>query len=173
MVYCCHCPCLQIIYFVFLRARGLGGLRVPAPVTMDSFFFGCELSSHTRSFTFKVEEEDDTEHVLALNMLCLTEGAKDECNVVEVVARDHDNQEIAVPVANLRLSCQPMLSVDDFQLQPPVTFRLKSGSGPVRITGRHQIVCINNDLSEESPDESEDEIKLCGILPAKKHRGRP
>lgn len=31
------------------------------------------------------------------------------------------------------------LSLDDFQLQPPVTFRLKSGSGPVRITGRHQI----------------------------------
>lgn len=138
-------------------------------------FLSCELSGHTRSFTFKVEEEDDTEHVLALNMLCLTEGATDECNVVEVVARDHDNQEIAVPVANLRLSCQPMLSVDDFQLQPPVTFRLKSGSGPVRITGRHQIVCINNDLSEEeSDDESEeDEIKLCGILPAKKHRGRP
>nr|BAE33994.1 unnamed protein product [Mus musculus]BAE42695.1 unnamed protein product [Mus musculus] len=157
------------------RAGGVGGLRVPAPVTMDSFFFGCELSGHTRSFTFKVEEEDDMEHVLALNMLCLTEGATDECNVVEVVARDHDNQEIAVPVANLRLSCQPMLSVDDFQLQPPVTFRLKSGSGPVRITGRHQIVCINNDLSEEeSDDESEeDEIKLCGILPAKKHRGRP
>lgn len=30
--------------------------------------------------------------------------------MVEVVARDHDNQEIAVPVANLRLSCQPMVS---------------------------------------------------------------
>lgn len=30
---------------------------------------GCELSGHTRSFTFKVEEEDDTEHVLALNMV--------------------------------------------------------------------------------------------------------
>ncbi|XP_031246371.1 nucleoplasmin-3 [Mastomys coucha] len=156
------------------RAAGVAGLRVPAPVTMDSFFFGCELSGHTRSFTFKVEEEDDTEHVLALNTLCLTEGAKDECNVVEVVARDHDHREIAVPVANLRLSCQPMLSLDDFQLQPPVTFRLKSGSGPVRITGRHQIVCINNDLSEEeSEDESEEEIKLCGILPAKKHRARP
>ncbi|EPY82570.1 bifunctional protein NCOAT isoform 1 [Camelus ferus] len=121
------------------RAGVIGGLRVPAPVTMDSFFFGCELSGHTRSFTFKVEEEDDAEHVLALTMLCLTEGAKDECNVVEVVARNHDHQEIAVPVANLKLSCQPMLSLDDFQLQPPVTFRLKSGSGPVRITGRHQI----------------------------------
>lgn len=113
--------------------------------------------------------------MLALNMLCLTEGAKEECNVVEVVARDHDNQEIAVPVANLRLSCQPMLSLDDFQLQPPVTFRLKSGSGPVRITGRHRIVCINNDLSEESEDDEseEGEVKLCGILPARKHRDRP
>ncbi|XP_053439077.1 nucleoplasmin-3 isoform X2 [Nycticebus coucang] len=153
-----------------VRAEGVGGLRVPAPVTMDSFFFGCELSGHTRSFTFKVEE-DDAEHVLSLTMLCLTEGAKDECNVVEVVARNHDHQEIAVPVANLKLSCQPMLSLDDFQLQPPVTFRLKSGSGPVRITGRHQIVTISNDISEE--EESEEEAELCPILPAKKHRGKP
>lgn len=49
--------------------------------------------------------------------LCLTEGAKDECNVVEVVARDHDNQEIAVPVANLRLSCQPMVSCSPRSLE--------------------------------------------------------
>ncbi|OWK07816.1 NPM3 [Cervus elaphus hippelaphus] len=149
-----------------VRAGGVGSLQVPAPVTMDSFFFG-----HTRSFTFKVEEEDDAEHVLALTMLCLTEGAKDECNVVEVVARNHDHQEIAVPVANLKLSCQPMLSLDDFQLQPPVTFRLKSGSGPVRITGRHQIVTISNDLSEEESEEDgseEQEAELCPILPAKK-----
>ncbi|XP_037660759.1 nucleoplasmin-3 [Choloepus didactylus] len=156
------------------RAGGVGSLRVP--VTMDSFFFGCELSGRTRSFTFKVEEEDDAEHVLALTMLCLTEGAKDECNVVEVVARNHEHQEIAVPVANLKLSCQPMLSLDDFQLQPPVTFRLKSGSGPVRITGRHQIVTMNNDISEEEESEeevSEEETELYSILPAKKKRGRP
>ena len=30
---------------------------------------GCELSGHTRSFTFKVEEEDESEHVLALTMV--------------------------------------------------------------------------------------------------------
>ncbi|CAK6436167.1 unnamed protein product [Pipistrellus nathusii] len=159
------------------RAGGVGGLRSPAPVTMDSFLFGCELSGHTRSFTFKVEEEDDAEHVLALTMLCLTEGAKDECNVVEVVARNHDHQEIAVPVANLRLSCQPMLSLDDFQLQPPVTFRLKSGSGPVRITGRHQIVTVSSvseeEESEEEESEEDEEDELYPILPAKKHRGRP
>ncbi|XP_027707715.1 nucleoplasmin-3 isoform X2 [Vombatus ursinus] len=85
-----------------LRLRGLD------PVTMDSFFFGCELSGQARAYTFKVEEEDNTEHVLALTMLCLTEDAKEECNVVEVVARNHDNEEIAVPLANLKLSCQPM-----------------------------------------------------------------
>ncbi|XP_012873179.1 PREDICTED: nucleoplasmin-3 isoform X2 [Dipodomys ordii] len=150
-----------------VRAGGVRGQRSPAPVTMDSFFFGCELSGHTRSFTFKVEKEDDAEHVLALTMLCLTEGAKDECNVVEIVARNHDHQEIAVPVANLKLSCQPMLSLDDFQLQPPVTFRLKSGSGPVRITGRHQI----DDESEE--EDEEEEAELSPILPAKKQKGRP
>ncbi|XP_048191073.1 nucleoplasmin-3 [Perognathus longimembris pacificus] len=159
-----------------VRAGGVRGPRSPVPVTMDSFFFGCELSGHTRSFTFKVEKEDDAEHVLALTMLCLTEGAKDECNVVEIVARNHDHQEIAVPVANLKLSCQPMLSLDDFQLQPPVTFRLKSGSGPVRITGRHQIVTINNDVSEDDESEEvdeEEEAELSPILPAKKQRGRP
>lgn len=35
---------------------------------------GCELSGHTRSFTFKVEEEDDAEHVLALTMVRGLEG---------------------------------------------------------------------------------------------------
>ncbi|KAK2496068.1 hypothetical protein MC885_009296 [Smutsia gigantea] len=155
------------------RAGGGGGLRVSAPVTMDSFFFGCELSGHTRSFTFKVEEEEGVEHVLALTMLCLTDGAKDECNVVEVVAQNHDHQEIAVPVANLKLSCQPMLSLDDFQLQPPVTFRLKSGSGPVRITGRHQIVTTSSDVSEEEEGSEEEEAELCPIMPAKKQGGRP
>lgn len=38
---------------------------------------------------------------------CLSEGAKDECNIVEVVGRDYQNKEVAVPVANLKLSCQP------------------------------------------------------------------
>lgn len=41
--------------------------------------------------------------------VCLTDGAKDECNVVEVVGRNHKNQEITVPVANLKLSCQPLV----------------------------------------------------------------
>ncbi|EMP25717.1 Fibroblast growth factor 8 [Chelonia mydas] len=117
-------------------ADGLGLLLGPLEC---SWLWGCELTDSTRSYTFKVDEDDDSEHILALSMVCLTGGAKDECNVVEVVGRNRQNQEIAVPVANLKLSCQPVLSLDNFQLQPPVTFHLKSGSGPVHLTGRHQI----------------------------------
>ncbi|XP_053160780.1 nucleoplasmin-3 isoform X2 [Hemicordylus capensis] len=81
--------------------------EVEAPICTSSFLFGCELNSSARSYTFKVSEEDDSDHILALNTVCLSEGAKDECNIVEIVGRDYQNQEIAVPVANLKLSCQP------------------------------------------------------------------
>lgn len=47
--------------------------------------------------------------ISAPTQVCLADGAKDECNVVEVVGRNHENQEIAVPVANLKLSCQPLV----------------------------------------------------------------
>lgn len=54
-----------------------GGLLTPLPPQTHAhsgtltllFLLGCELSGHTRSFTFKVEEEDDAEHVLALTMV--------------------------------------------------------------------------------------------------------
>ena len=59
---------------------------------------------------------------------------------------NHDQEEIKVPVANLKLSCEPMFGLDDFQLQPPITFCLMSGSGPLQITGWHQIVTTSNDF---------------------------
>lgn len=70
----------------FLAARD-GGLvntpLAPVPVTQAHLHSGaltllslpgCELSGHTRSFTFKVEEEDDAEHMLALTMVRGVEG---------------------------------------------------------------------------------------------------
>lgn len=44
--------------------------------------------------------------MLALNMMCLTEGAKNECNVVKVVARDNNNQKMSVPVVSLPAQAQ-------------------------------------------------------------------
>ncbi|KAJ7397570.1 Protein O-GlcNAcase [Pitangus sulphuratus] len=130
---------------------------------------GCELTASTKSYTFQVDEEDDSDHILALSVVCLSDGAKDECNVVEVIGRNHENQEIAVPVANLKLSCQPLLSLDNFKLQPPVTFRLAAGSGPVHLSGWHRIM-HREDASFEVDDDlsDEDEEELPPIMPAKK-----
>ncbi|XP_066477880.1 nucleoplasmin-3 [Tiliqua scincoides] len=150
-----------------------------APLCTGNFVFGCELNSSARSYTFKVSEEDDSDHILALKTVCLLAGAKDESNIVEVVGRDYQNQEIAVPVANLKLSCQPWLSLDGFWFQPPVTFRLRSGSGPVHLAGQHQIL-HRKDLSDDElsvnesevdfseDDELDDEEELSPIMPAKK-----
>ncbi|XP_054060621.1 nucleoplasmin-3 [Rissa tridactyla] len=143
------------------------------PGCPGSVLFGCELTASTKSYTFQVDEKDDADHILALSVVCLTDGAKDECNVVEVVGRNHENQEIAVPVANLKLSCQPLLSLDNFKLQPPVTFRLAAGSGPVHLAGWHRIMHRedasfeddDDDLSEEDEEEEKD---LAPIMPAKK-----
>ncbi|KAM3666264.1 nucleoplasmin-3 [Ammospiza maritima maritima] len=142
------------------------------PACPGSVLFGCELTASTKSYTFQVDEEDNFDHVLALSTVCLADGAKDECNVVEVVGRNHENQEIAVPVANLKLSCQPLLSLDNFKLQPPVTFRLAAGSGPVHLAGWHRIMHRegasfeeDDDLSEEDEEDEED---LPPIMPAKK-----
>uniref|UniRef100_A0A669PVI4 Nucleoplasmin-3 n=1 Tax=Phasianus colchicus TaxID=9054 RepID=A0A669PVI4_PHACC len=156
-------------------------VRPEDPVAFQGFFFnssfflllfpGCELTASTKSYTFQVDEDDDSDHVLALSVVCLTDGAKDECNVVEVVGRNHKNQEIAVPVANLKLSCQPLLSLDNFKLQPPVTFRLAAGSGPVHLTGWHQIL-HRDDASFEEEDDDDDmsEEEIAPIVPAKKER---
>ncbi|XP_015488964.1 nucleoplasmin-3 [Parus major] len=139
------------------------------PASPGSVLFGCELTASAKSYTFQVDKEDDSDHILALSVVCLTDGAKDECNVVEVVGRNHENQEIAVPVANLKLSCQPLLSLDNFKLQPPVTFRLAAGSGPVHLTGWHKIMHREDASFEEDDDLSEeDEEELPPIMPAKK-----
>ncbi|CAJ0935129.1 unnamed protein product [Ranitomeya imitator] len=105
---------------------------------MESYMFGCELSSKTSYYTFKVDddEDDDYEPNLSLSTICLGEGAKDEYNMVEVTARNQNDEEITVPIATLKLSCQTMINLDNFVLQPPVTFRLRSGSGPVQLSGQ-------------------------------------
>nr|XP_060624238.1 nucleoplasmin-3 [Anolis sagrei ordinatus] len=147
---------------------------------VSHFVFGCELNSATRSFTFQVNEEDDSDHSLVLSTVCLSASAKDECNIVELVGRDYQNKEVTVPVANLKSSCLPMVSLHNFELEPPVTFHLRSGSGPVHLSGRHQIF-HRRDLSEFSEEEEElseeddsaedeEEEELSPIKPAKKQR---
>ncbi|KAM4636025.1 nucleoplasmin-3 [Discoglossus pictus] len=132
----------------------------------DSYLFGCELSAKTKNYTFQVDEEDASSHSLSMNTISLGEGAKEESNIVEVVGRNRENEEITVQVANLNLSCQPMVNLDYFLLHPPVMFRLKSGSGPVVISGNHIILhddheaCGSDCDSEEEEEDSDEEEEM-------------
>ncbi|XP_018426229.1 PREDICTED: nucleoplasmin-like protein NO29 [Nanorana parkeri] len=124
---------------------------------VESYMFGCELSSKTTYYTFQVDEEDDCEHNLSLCSISLGEGVRDEYNVVEVTARNHINEDISVPIATLKLSCQTMVNLDNFVIQPPVTFRLKSGSGPVLLSGQVIVVPPYMDSEEEEEEDDEDD----------------
>ncbi|XP_056388845.1 nucleoplasmin-3 [Hyla sarda] len=141
--------------------------------TMESYIFGCELSAKTNHYTFKVEEDDDFEPNLSLCTISLGAEAKDEYNVVEVTGRDHNDEDITVPIATLKLSCQTMINLDNFVIQPPVTFRLKSGSGPVMLSGQVMVAPTpldseDDDEEEESGDSDEEEEELTPIKPANK-----
>ncbi|KAL4609514.1 nucleoplasmin ATPase-like isoform X1 [Arapaima gigas] len=118
-----------------------------------STLWGCELNESSRSCTFSV---DDTkfEHQLALRTMCLGEAAKDEFNVVELVTEQGDETK-AFPVATLRASGMLTVNLSGMELTPPVTFRLRSGSGPVYICGEH--IALEEEFSGEEMEEAEEE----------------
>ncbi|MCJ8730736.1 hypothetical protein PDJAM_G00187870 [Pangasius djambal] len=134
---------------------------------LESYVFSCELSSEVPFYTFQGDEEEDLEHFLELRTICLGEGAKEENNVVEVTAMNHKGKKISVPVANLHISCLPMVSLGEFELMAPVTLRLKSGSGPVTVSGLH-LVASENEESEVSDEDDDSEEEMPPIKPAKK-----
>uniref|UniRef100_A0A8B9J5T7 Nucleophosmin/nucleoplasmin, 3 n=1 Tax=Astyanax mexicanus TaxID=7994 RepID=A0A8B9J5T7_ASTMX len=82
-----------------------------ARTQLESYVFSCELSSEVPFYTFQGDEEEDLEHFLELRTICLGEGAKEENNVVEVTAMNHQGKKISVPVANLHISCLPMVKI--------------------------------------------------------------
>uniref|UniRef100_A0A3P8TFX0 Nucleophosmin/nucleoplasmin, 3 n=1 Tax=Amphiprion percula TaxID=161767 RepID=A0A3P8TFX0_AMPPE len=140
---------------------------------LESFLFSCELSSKVPFYTFQGDEEEDLEHFLELRTVCLGEGAKEESNVVEVTAMNHQGKTISVPVANLHIKCLPMVSLGEFELKAPVTIRLRTGTGPVIVSGLHLIASQveDSDLSEDDDDDEEDEEEeeeMPAIKPAKK-----
>ncbi|XP_026164315.1 nucleoplasmin-3 [Mastacembelus armatus] len=149
--------------------HGLSG-----PSKLESFLFSCELSNKVPFYTFQGDEEEDLEHFLELRTVCLGEGAEEESNVVEVTAMNHQGKTISVPIANLHISCLPMVSLGEFELKAPVTIRLKTGTGPVIVSGLHLIASQveDSDLSDEDEDDEDEDdheqVFLNPIKPAKK-----
>ncbi|KAM3924688.1 nucleoplasmin-2 [Leptodactylus fuscus] len=136
--------------------------KVEKPV---SLIWGCELNEQNKSFVFKVSDDDKCEHQLALRTVCLGEKAKDEFHIIEIVPPAvEDGDSKPVPIATLKPSILPMATMMGIELTPPITFRLKIGSGPVYISGQH--VALEDefawegeeeDLGEEAEEEEEEE----------------
>ncbi|RLV62023.1 hypothetical protein DV515_00019764, partial [Chloebia gouldiae] len=101
-----------------------------------SVLWGCELSGARSSCTFRVTEDWRCEQQLVLRTACLGESARDEFHVLEVVTEDGDDRA-PVPLATLKPSVLPSTSLAGVELNPPVTFRLRAGSGPLYVSGQH------------------------------------
>nr|XP_033805319.1 nucleoplasmin-2 [Geotrypetes seraphini] len=132
--------------------------KIDKPV---SIVWGCELNEQNRTYVFKMMDTDKYVYQLVLRTVCLGEKAKDEFNIVEIIPRpDEGDKSEAVPIATLKSSVLPMATVAGLELNPPVAFHLKAGSGPVYISGQH--IALEADYSweeEEEEEEVEEEVE--------------
>ncbi|XP_030068201.1 nucleophosmin isoform X2 [Microcaecilia unicolor] len=125
-----------------------------AQLRPQNFLFGCELKADKKEFEFAMED-DETEHQLSLRTVSLGIGAKDELHVVEAEGLSYEGKHIKVTLASLKASVQPTVSLGGFEITPPVVLRLKSGSGPVYISGQH-LVALEEDIESSEEEEKED-----------------
>ncbi|XP_078267908.1 nucleophosmin-like [Rhinoraja longicauda] len=120
-----------------------------ASLPSRTFLFGCELKLSQKEFKMEVAD-DSSEHQLSLRTVCLGADASDDLHLVEAEGLNFEGKNTKITLAALRLSVQPTVSLGGFEMEPPVTFRLKSGTGPVYISGQHLIA----DLESEEEDDS-------------------
>ncbi|XP_041576441.2 nucleoplasmin-2 [Taeniopygia guttata] len=133
-----------------------------------SVLWGCELSAARSCCTFRAPEDWRCEQQLVLRTVCLGEAARDEFHVLEVLPEDGENRT-PVPLATLRPSVLPSTSLAGVELTPPVTFRLRAGSGPLFVSGQH--VSLMDLSSEEDEDDDEEEEEAAEETPKKPPKG--
>uniref|UniRef100_A0A3P8UYS9 Nucleophosmin n=1 Tax=Cynoglossus semilaevis TaxID=244447 RepID=A0A3P8UYS9_CYNSE len=113
------------------------------------YLFGCTLKANKREFKVDVDD-DDTEQQLSLKAVCLGAEAEDKFHMVEVEGLTFDGKTTKVPLAALKPSVLPSMTLGGFEITPPVTFRLQSGSGPVHISGQHFVNIKDSEDEEEN-----------------------
>ncbi|XP_072122915.1 nucleoplasmin-like isoform X1 [Mobula birostris] len=118
-----------------------------------AILWSCELNAQQKSHKVEITDDEVADHRLALKTICLGAGAKDELTIVEIVPED---ESPPVPIATLKLSVLPMTTFYGFELTPPISFRLKSGSGPVYIAVEN-IIIDDDTWGEEEEEEGEEE----------------
>ncbi|XP_042327533.1 nucleoplasmin-like [Sceloporus undulatus] len=122
--------------------------------------WGCELNDTIRKCVVEVDD-DLLEHLVYLKTVSLGEDADDKLHVVAVESKNMVSSLKPVSLVSLRHSVLPMTCLHGFEFMPPVTFILKSGTGPVYLHGEHLILEDVSDYepTEEDvpPDEGEDD----------------
>ncbi|XP_072702116.1 nucleoplasmin-like [Ciconia boyciana] len=113
--------------------------------------WGCQLNAGTRSCVVEEDDDDFLEHLVLLRTICLGAEAGDELHVVAVDSKNTYGDHKPVPIAVLRTSVLPMISLRGLELVPPVTFVLKCGAGPVYLSGQH--VTLEDDAKYEAHEE--------------------
>uniref|UniRef100_A0A669PW10 Nucleoplasmin core domain-containing protein n=1 Tax=Phasianus colchicus TaxID=9054 RepID=A0A669PW10_PHACC len=109
---------------------------------------GCELGVNSQSCVVK-EDDDFLEHLVLLRTISLGADARDELHVVAVESKNTYGDHKPVPIASLRVSVLPMISLKGLEFVPPVTFMLQCGTGPVYLSGQH--VTCESQLVEDVP----------------------
>ncbi|XP_017273013.1 nucleophosmin 1b [Kryptolebias marmoratus] len=117
------------------------------------YLFGCTLKSDKREFKVDIDD-DDAEQQLSLKAVCLGAEAEDRFHMVEVEGLTYDAKTTKVPLVVLKPSVLPSMNLGGFEITPPVTFRLVSGSGPVHISGQHFVSAKESDDEEEENNTS-------------------
>ncbi|XP_036451364.1 nucleophosmin 1a isoform X2 [Colossoma macropomum] len=123
----------------------------------QTFLYGCELKEG-KEVTFS-PEDDDFEHQLSIRMVCVDPATKDELNIVEVEGQDSEGQKVKAVLATLKPSTLPSVCLGGFEIAPPVVFRLRSGAGPVHISGQHLVITGGDESFDEEEEEEEEELR--------------
>uniref|UniRef100_A0A4W4DU04 Nucleophosmin n=1 Tax=Electrophorus electricus TaxID=8005 RepID=A0A4W4DU04_ELEEL len=124
----------------------------------QTFLYGCELKEG-KEVTFN-PEDDDFEHQLSVRMACVDPSTKEELNIVEVEGQDAEGQKVKAVLATLKPSTLPSVCLGGFEISPPVVFRLRSGSGPIHISGQHLVIMEGDQSFDEDDEEDVPEMKI-------------
>ncbi|XP_037323938.1 nucleophosmin 1a [Pungitius pungitius] len=140
----------------------------------QTFLYGCVLESG-KEVVFN-PEDDEFEHQLDLRMACVDPSTADELHMVEVEGQDSEGQKIKAVLVSLKPSTLPSVCLGGFTITPPAVFRLKTGAGPIHISGQHLVMMdadqsfeVDDDDDEEAEEEEEEEeedVKLSKKRPA-------
>uniref|UniRef100_UPI00358E62E3 nucleophosmin-like n=1 Tax=Myxine glutinosa TaxID=7769 RepID=UPI00358E62E3 len=130
---------------------------------MQSFLFGCELKSTKKEFMLEVKV-DGADHMLVLHSVCLGGDASDEMHSVEVQSLDSQGRNVVATITTLKPSVQLSVALLGLNVKPPVTSKLKAGSGPIYISGQY---CLEA-MSDIEDDNMEDDIDKAPIFSSQK-----